>query len=230
MNIEEMERELAEFRKHIAYGEANLKTAESNNEKLLKYEEKVNESLSLLENIRAYKKKLELLLAVCNKKAESFMNERVSLLEQTVQDNLYYVFPEESFIVKLDLDITKAGRESCKLLLGKKTPNGIVFSPTTAQNGRFVRQLISVVVVYTLNYLRGSDMMYMDEALASSDKDNLTKLKPLLDRMTKGGMQTILIEHKSELYDDVSRRQFTLRKDRAKGVSVILGFEDIQEG
>lgn len=207
----------------IVADKERLKAQKEKNEVYRKATDKYTQDLTTQKEIQSYMQKLKTLLAVCNKKAEKFTVDRISLVEKTVEDNLRYVFPEEDFKVKFDMGISKTGRETCRLLLGK----GNKYSATSAQNGRFVRQLISVVVVYTLNYLRGADTMYLDEALASSDKDNLTKLKPLLDRMREDGTQVILIEHKPELYNNVDRRQFELRKDRVAGFSSIVNVRDI---
>lgn len=228
MDINKMREELSEISNSIHYDEAILKTAKDNNEKLLKYEEKYMEYKGLADDLDSYCRKLKVLYAVINKKATDFTQGRKALIEQTVEENLAYIFPEERFKVKLNLDVSKTGRESCQLLLGKQVGNDIVYSPTSAQNGRFVRQLISVVIVSTINYLRGSDMLYMDEALASSDKHNLTKLKPLLDRLVENGIQILMIEHKSELYDAVDRRHFILEKNRVMDETKVVSVEDIR--
>ena len=199
-----------------------------NNLKLAKVEEEYNKYLDRAEETREYYNKMKMLLSMTHKQATDFTESRKGLVERTVEENLAYLFPEESFKVKLSMDTTQSGRETCKLLLGTNSHGNIVWAPTTAQNGRFVRQLISVVVSYTLNYLRGSDMVYFDEALASSDKTNLTKLKPLLDRIAANGMQVILIEHKPELYNNVTRREFTLKKDRQRQITSIIDVQDIR--
>lgn len=224
-----MRKQIEKVKSSIAYDESTLTSAEKTNNELRKAQEKYEECREARDQINAYHRKMSLLYNICNKKASEFTEGRVKLIEQTVEDNLMYIFPEEKFKVKLDLDVSKNGRETCQLLLGKSTPRGIEYAPTTAQNGRFVRQLISVVVIYTINYLRGCDMIYMDEALASSDKYNLTKLKPLLDKMRESGMQVVLIEHKPELYNNVTRRQFTLSKNRSTSVTTIIAQEDIKE-
>lgn len=227
-NVEEMRKNVRALADKVVYDKAVLASAIESNKRLDETEDKLFRTKEYLTELLEYEKKLKTLYSICNKKAAEFTEGRRGLIEQTVEENLRFIFPEENFKVKLDLDLSKAGRKTCKLLLGKTTKDGIVYSPTTAQNGRFVRQLISVVVVYTLNYLRGTDMMYLDEALASSDKSNLTKLKPLLDRMVENGMQVVLIEHKPELYNTVTRRQFTLNKDRMKQIASIVSVEDIR--
>jgi len=229
MDLSAMQEDMRRLSESISYDKAILQTAVESNERQLKVEEKYQKIADLLRELRDYTSMLKTLHAVVNKKASEFTQGRKSLLEQTVEDNLRYIFPEENFRVKLDLDVSKTGKETCKLLLGKEE-NGKVsaYTPTNAQNGRFVRQLISLVIVYTINLLRGSDMVYMDEALASSDKDNLTKLEPLLNRMIDSKMQVILIEHKPELYENVSRRHFKLRKNRETGETKIESAEDIR--
>ena len=229
MDLTAMLQDIKSLEESVVYDKAILKTAEETNAKQLKIEEKYEKCKEVREELKEYTNKLKTLFAVVNKKASDFTQNRKSLIEQTVEENLKYIFPEENFKVKLNLDLSKTGRETCQLLLGKGDSNaGIVYTPTTAQNGRFVRQLISLVVVYTINMLRGSDMLYMDEALASSDKHNLTKLKPLLDRIKKSKMQVILIEHKAELYEGVDRRQFILHKNRLSGETKIVSQEDIR--
>ena len=229
MDISKMKEEIKSIGDSISYDKAILQTAIENNEKQLKIEEKYNNTVSVRNELRDYNSKLKSLFAVVNKKASDFTQGRQALIERSVEDNLKYIFPEENFKVKLNLDVSKTGKETCQLLLGKEVNGSVVnYSPTNAQNGRFVRQLISLVIIYTINMLRGSDMIYMDEALASSDKDNLTKLEPLLNRMRDSNMQVVLIEHKSELYDNIDRRHIKLVKNRVTGETVIKSVEDIR--
>ena len=229
MDISKMKEEIKSIGDSISYDKAILQTAIENNEKQLKIEEKYNNTVSVRNELRDYNSKLKSLFAVVNKKASDFTQGRQALIERSVEDNLKYIFPEENFKVKLNLDVSRTGKETCQLLLGKEVNGSVVnYSPTNAQNGRFVRQLISLVIIYTINMLRGSDMIYMDEALASSDKDNLTKLEPLLNRMRDSNMQVVLIEHKSELYDNIDRRHIKLVKNRVTGETVIKSVEDIR--
>lgn len=229
MDISKMKEEIKSIGDSISYDKAILQTAIENNEKQLKIEEKYNNTVSIRDELRDYNSKLKSLFAVVNKKASDFTQGRQALIERSVEDNLKYIFPEENFKVKLNLDVSRTGKETCQLLLGKEVNGSVVnYSPTNAQNGRFVRQLISLVIIYTINMLRGSDMIYMDEALASSDKDNLTKLEPLLNRMRDSNMQVVLIEHKSELYDNIDRRHIKLVKNRVTGETVIKSVEDIR--
>lgn len=230
MDIELMRKQLDELGESITYDKAILATAVETNAKLLKAREGKDKCIELLNELRSYRSTIGVLYSVCNTKASSLTSERKAIIEKTVEENLMYLFPDEGFKVRINLDISRAGRESCQLLLGSKieTTGDMEYSATTAQNGRFVRQLISVVVVYALNYLRGSDTLFMDEALASSDKTNLTRLEPLLNRMRASGMQIILVEHKPELYDGVDHRHFTLRKDRESGVTKIVQVEEVR--
>lgn len=229
MDIYKMKEEIKSIGDSISYDKAILQTAIENNEKQLKIEEKYNNTVSIRNELRDYNSKLKSLFAVVNKKASDFTQGRQALIERSVEDNLKYIFPEENFKVKLNLDVSRTGKETCQLLLGKEVNGSVVnYSPTNAQNGRFVRQLISLVIIYTINMLRGSDMIYMDEALASSDKENLTKLEPLLNRMRDSNMQVVLIEHKSELYDNIDRRHIKLVKNRVTGETVIKSVEDIR--
>ena len=229
MDISKMKEEIKSISDSISYDKAILQTAIENNEKQLKIEEKYNNTVSVRNELRDYNSKLKSLFAVVNKKASDFTQGRQALIERSVEENLKYIFPEENFKVKLNLDVSKTGKETCQLLLGKEVNGSVVnYSPTNAQNGRFVRQLISLVIIYTINMLRGSDVIYMDEALASSDKDNLTKLEPLLNRMRDSNMQVVLIEHKSELYDNIDRRHIKLVKNRVTGETVIKSVEDIR--
>lgn len=229
MDLTELFEEVKQLEDSVTYDRAILQTAEDNNAKQLKVEEKYQRCIEVLQDLRSYTDSLRMLHSIVNKKITDFTNGRQRLIEQTVEDNLRYIFPEENFKVKLNLDVSKTGKETCQLLLGKEFGGQIIsYSPTNAQNGRFVRQLISLVVVYTINLLRGSDMIYMDEALASSDKNNLTKLEPLLDRMIESNMQVILIEHKPELYENIERRHFVLNKERVTGVTSIVSQKDIR--
>lgn len=229
LDIDKIFRDIERLKESIAYDKALLENAKTNNAKRNKAEERYADIKELKSDVSDYRRKLLTLYAVCNDRASKYTDERKNLIESVVESNLEYLFPEERFKVKIDLDVSKKGRESCQLLLGSRVPgtSELVYSPTSAQNGRFVRQLISMVVVYSLNYYRGLDTIFFDETLSSSDKVNLTKLKPLLDRMCEDGIQVILIEHKAELYNNVTRRQFNMRKDRNTGETSIVSIKDI---
>ena len=229
IDFEQIFSDIERLDKSITYDKAMLDNAKENNQKRKIVVERFEESKELRNDIDEYRRKILLLFSICNERAAKYTDERKSLIEKVVESNLTYLFPEERFKVKIDLDVSKKGREACQLLLGSRVPgtSELIYSPTSAQNGRFVRQLISMVVVYSLNKLRGLDTIFFDETLSSSDRVNLTKLKPLLDRIRDDGMQVILIEHKSELYSDVERRQFNLYKDRNTGETKIVSIEDI---
>lgn len=229
MNIDKMFSDIDRLKNSIAYDKALLSNAKQNNDRRNNVQERYGSLKELHKEITEYRRKMLLLYAICNERASKYTDERKNLIEGVVESNLQYLFPEEMFKVNIDLDVSKKGRESCQLLLGSRVPNSseIVYSPTSAQNGRFVRQLISMVVVYSLNHFRGLNTIFFDETLSSSDKQNLTKLKPLLDMMVEDGTQVILIEHKSELYKDVKRRQINLKKDRQTGETTIMSIKDI---
>ena len=155
MDIELMRKQLDELGESITYDKAILATAVETNARLLKAREDKDKCVELLNELRSYRSTIGVLYSVCNTKASSLTSERKAIIEKTVEENLMYLFPDEGFKVRINLDISRAGRESCQLLLGSKieATGDMEYSATTAQNGRFVRQLISVVVVYALNYL-----------------------------------------------------------------------------
>ena len=228
MDLTSIREEIKMIENSIIRDKAKLETATESNSRVLKFEERYREAVKFQEELREYNSKLTRLFTYCNKKSSTYTDERKQVIEKIVEENLLYIFPEERFKAQLSLDVSRKGRETCQLLIGVPSGSGVSYAATTAQNGRFVRQLVSLVVVYSLNYLRGSDTLFIDEALASSDKDNLTKLKPLLDRITESGIQIILIEHKPELYNGVDRRQFDLSKNRKTGETTIVKVTDVK--
>lgn len=230
IDVNDIKKNIEKLKSSIVYDKAILDKAMESNEKKKNTYDRYQEYNQLGGEIREYKNKMVNLLALCNERASKYRDERKELVERVVEDNLGYIYPEEDFKVKLELDITKKGRESCQLLLGSKVGNSnvIKYSVTTAKNGRFVRQLVAVVVVYTLNYLRGSEDFFMDEAFSSSDSINLIKLKPLMNMIVKDGMQVLLVEHKHEMYTDLNRRQINLIKNRNIGESKILSVKDLE--
>lgn len=163
------------------------------------------------------------MINIITKYTANIKKARIELLESEIEANLIYLYPDEKFKVTFEFSQNR-GRETAELKLGR---NGCIFN-VKAQNGRFVRQLISLSCMYTVNKLRESKTLIMDEALSSSDKDNLSNLKPLMNKMIEDGMQLIVIEHKDELYKDVERRMFYLEKDRVLDYMRVVKKEDIE--
>ena len=205
----------------------NIERVKEENLKCKMYKLAIADAKETLTEIQTNIATLKKLLAYSVKLSKQHRDKKLSFLEYEIEKNLRYLLPEEDFRVQI-LFNDRAGEYTAQLEItrgdhGKRV--GDWHSPR-AQNGRFVRQMISFSCMYSINKLRGSKVVFSDEALASADKQSLKALKPLFDSLTDEGFQITIIEHKQELYETLDRREFHLYKDRDKQEVILKGVVD----
>lgn len=217
------------LKSNLAVKEERLQRAEETNIKVDAYEIAIEKASKVLADIREQTALTEKLLKVSVKLSKQHRDKKIKFLEDEIDKNLSYLLPQEDFRVKITFndrngDYT-ANLEIAKGDAGKQAGN---WHSPRAYNGRFIRQMISFSCMYSINKLRGSKAVFSDESLASADKVNLTKLKPLFDSLIDEGFQITIIEHKEELYNTMSRREFHLYKDRELQAVQLKEVKDIE--
>lgn len=209
--------------KKLEESERQLYVAEDNNEKHEKYYQDYVTNYGKLNEVAAKMTDTKNKLKIIETYKEDYRNSRIEFLEDKINAKLLYLFPEEKFQVKFRFE-NIAGKPTAELLVGKLG----YFAPARAQNGRFVKQLISSTSVIAINELRGSHMIFLDEAMASAADKILTELNPLFAELHDRGLEILLVEHKPGLYNTVTRREIHLRKDHEADHVIIEGIFDIQ--
>ena len=152
-------------------------------------------------------------LASANAISADFRERRINFLEKEIEKNLAFLLPDENFKIKIDFKV-RDKEQYAELFIGRdydnlESPRGI--------NGRFVRQLISFTILYSVNTITDCKVLFCDEALSSADPNSLSELKPLIDELIANKFQILMIEHKKEIYDHINRKEITLLKNRIEG-------------
>lgn len=197
--------------RQIVEDKSKLEVYQREVDKLVKIDKELADSKYVLDNLENYYKTLYNLIKICTKKSIEFKDVRVNSIESEITNNLAYLYPEKNYEVKIDFSESR-GDDVAELLLGSKGK----LVPTTGQNGMFVRQVISLTGMEVINYMHGGCVLFLDEALASSDKQNLLKLKPMFNRMIEKGFQIIMIEHKPEIYQNLKHKRFKLYRHKER--------------
>ncbi len=223
--VSELERELRNIDIHLGYLTASLDRGRKDNEV-------INELDSTEFKIGELKKYLDKRYAECKymqkaiqKFASEYREQRIAFLEREIELNLSLLLPEENFKVKIDFS-NRNGEPQASLYIGKDHGSSTQYYLARGQNGNFVKQVISFSVIYSINSLRGSSFLAMDEALASGDQESLLDLTDLFNRLLENGLQCIIIEHKEEQYRNLPKTMFNLKKDRKTGEAFITSVEN----
>lgn len=174
-------------------------------EKEIAYRQKIYNGIVQYHN--SYKNMLKLTLS----QAQAYRNNQISFLERRIEENLRVIFPEENFKVQIEFYVER-DKPMAELYVGRDK-----LLPPKTQNGRFVRQLIGLTVIYTVNQILGSEHIFMDEATSSGDKVSMRDLAPILEDIRHASIQILLIEHKDEMFQDIPRREIRLQKNRRSG-------------
>lgn len=189
-----------------------IKYAKESNTKLERYQKLLDEALDLSKTARAYLNALKITLDITQKESQNLKETRQFILEQEVTNVLSTVFEGEQFRAKLDVNTNLKTKTADLTLISR---NGYRRKPVLS-NGKCAQQVVSFSVVKSVLDFLGCDLVVLDEAFASSDRENLLKLSKLLSDTAKE-KQIILVEHKEEIYKNLPRREIRLTKDVQAG-------------
>lgn len=189
-----------------------IKYAKESNTKLERYQKLLDEALDLSKTARAYLNALKITLDITQKESQNLKETRQFILEQEVTNVLSTVFEGEQFRAKLDVNTNLKTKTADLTLISR---NGYRRKPVLS-NGKCAQQVVSFSVVKSVLDFLDCDLVVLDEAFASSDRENLLKLSKLLSDTAKE-KQIILVEHKEEIYKNLPRREIRLTKDVQAG-------------
>ena len=196
----------------LSKAKSYLQYAKQANEKLERYQKLFDETTELSQAARAYLNALKIVLDVTQKESQKLKETRQFILEQEVTNVLSSVFEGEQFRAKLDVNTNLKTKTADLTLISR---NGYRRKPVLS-NGKCAQQVVSFSVVKSVLDFLGCDLVVLDEAFASSDRENLLKLSKLLSETSKE-KQIILVEHKEEIYKNLPRREIRLTKDVQAG-------------
>lgn len=176
--------------------------ANKENERRSELEAEYIKNQNKLEQLSILERENDYCLNVVLNKAVSYRDSTVTFIEDRITSSLGRAFPNEKYSAKIRFGVSR-NKDTAELKLIRLGKEYIV----ALNGGRLSQQLVSCSAVTAINSIRGSKMLYLDEALASSDVDTVKDLSPMVKNLVDDGFQVILIEHKENLYNNITRRQ-----------------------
>lgn len=200
----------------------DIEFAKRENERLGEVRKQYIKLKSKINNLHLMEKETLFALEVVNAKAIEYRDSTVSFIEDEIDKSLQVAFPQELYESKISFNRVR-NKDVASLKLCRSGSEYIV----SLQGGRLSQQLVSCSAVSAINTVRGSRMLYLDEALASADKDTIHDLSSMIKSQIDAGFQIILIEHKEGLYNSLPRMQHQFSKEypNAIGESVVESIE-----
>lgn len=188
-----------------------IERAEETNRKYDEYSAKYNKLSDALKMGVAYRDRLEKLLLRCEKEYSNFRKERLSFLEEAIQDSFDSIFPDEKIIPKLEYEPYR-GKSVAKLRLIVPDGYGGEDCIQSKNASGLQKQLISFLGAVTVCDLLGLNKIFVDEAFGNSSTENKQKLGKILEVYSESGMQVFLISQDVSLYQDLPRREIHIDK------------------
>lgn len=186
-----------------------IKFSEMENSRKKDFEEKYVKDYNLLSQLTEMLKETDFALAVASAEATAYRDSTVVFIENKITESLGLAFPNEKYTSKIEFGNTAKGRRTAELKLRRFGKD----YTTSLQGGKLSQQLVSCSGVTAVNSIRGSSMMFLDEALASSDVDTVKDLSVMIQQLVDDGYQILLIEHKEGLYQSLARRHHYFTKN-----------------
>lgn len=190
------------------------------------FKNKYNEVHEAEDKLTSYYRIIKNLRDVLDVYMVNYSRARRDRIESMCEDILKVLYPTEDFGVLLDIDKSYA-KLRAQLFIGHKDQPLSKWHSPKSSNGGFVQQLAVASVIHCICTMLNIPVMLMDEQFCSSDSDNAAVV-PKIFIKKREGQQTLLIEHKPEVYEDCSRRMIYLTKNRYKGYIDKIDYEDIQ--
>lgn len=201
--------------KRLVYEMNNLQhkieVAEETNRKYDEYHDKYFKLTKSMNLGVIYRTRLENLLLRCKTEYSKFREDRLSFLEEAIQESFDSIFPDEKIIPKLEYEPYR-GKNVAKLKL--IVPDGYGGESTLQSKNAsgLQKQLISFLGAVTVCDLLGLNKIFIDEAFGNSSTENKQKLGKILQVYSESGMQVFLISQDVSLYQDLTRREIHIEK------------------
>lgn len=203
------ELKLRELHNKLNKRKTELALAEQSNKEFKELTVKTTKAKETLNETRRTLSKFKNLFDLANEEDSKYKQRRVDYLSDFIDKNLEIIFPYDDLKAKIDVDF-KYKSQFAELILTDS--EGFKYVPKKAEGG-LKRHLISFSSSLALAQCMGANKLYMDEAFNTAHPENLTKLGEILNELTKTDFQVVLVEHQSDIYKDVPRREIHLSKD-----------------
>lgn len=203
------ELKIRELQNRLNKKKTELALAEQSNKEFKELTVKTEKAKETLAETRRTLMKFKSLYDITNEEDTKYKQRRLDYLSDFIDKNLGIIFPYDDLKAKIDVDF-KYKSQLAELIL--KDSEGFTYVPKKAEGG-LKRHLISFSSSLALAQCMGAHKLYMDEAFNTAHPENLTKLGEILNELTKTDFQVILVEHQSDIYKDVPRREIHLSKD-----------------
>lgn len=207
----------------IAYKEQELESAKESNRNRDNLMRSVNQLTEKIEEIDEYITLCKCIVNTAKDEEVKFKTSRIEYLEEMIEVNLGYLFPEAQYKTKL-LSNVKRGKSKVKLLLKKATDSD--FRNPINSNGGMAQQVISFTSSMVIINLLGKNKIFIDEALGNGSAESKKKMSKVIDLYAKRGNQIIMISQGSDLYSNIARREIHLVN--INNVCSVLKTEDIE--
>ncbi|WP_394862080.1 P-loop NTPase family protein [Paraclostridium bifermentans] len=209
MEFESYSRDIELLKNKLNNKKTELALAKKSNEELKDIKVKYNNAVETLKDINFMVEAFNQFHLVTNQEDANFKRRRLDYLCNFIDANLEKIFPYDNLKAKIPVDFKyKSQVAKLKLVSGDKVSR----SPKIASGG-LKRHLISFSSSLALAECMGMNKMYLDEAFNSSSPENLTKIGEILYELVKKDFQVVLVEHKSDIYKDLPRREIHLKRD-----------------
>lgn len=209
---------------------SQLDSATENNARKQELVEVANAYKKKLNTLQDYSQRLDIIVQGARIIMDTHRNECIENLQNRMAAILAVFYPDEAFHVRISYHPVR-GKFETEVDIGKENGEGrIVWDSPRAQNGDFVKQLVSFSMIASINILLHAGFLFMDEPFSSSDTTNVSKLRYVFGLMQELGLQLLFIEHKPELYRHIEHNLIQLQKHRhptdpAKGYVEVVSIE-----
>ena len=214
------------YKSRVKMIEDEYKSACMKNIQHEEYQNKYNEVRLAEEELTTYFRLLKHIRDVLDVYMVNYSRARRDRIETMCEEILQVLYPTEDFGVLLDIDKSYS-KLRAQLFIGHKDQPLSKWHSPKSSNGGFVQQLAVAAVIHCICTMLNVPVMLMDEQFCSSDSENAS-IVPKIFIKRREGQQTLLIEHKPEIYEDCPRRMIHLNKNRVKGYIDKIEYEDIQ--
>lgn len=209
IDILSYKRELAKYKNNLVYKKYNLEQGKIANKEREELEIKYKEASSVLNQAKTLKEVNKRLLEKVIAEDIAFKERRLDFLSEKVTEYLQSLFPARGFRAKIECDFYRGDLNPRLRFFDKHGNERLLF----LSEGRFLQSLISYGGSVALIESLGTDKLFMDEAFAVSDPENLLEVGKLTETILERMAQVFMIEQTSNGYKNIPRREIHLEFD-----------------
>jgi hypothetical protein len=207
-----------------------LSSAEKTNTTKKQLIEQLEQEQEKYNKLSQYNLNVTQLLAIVNRGAIAYRDNRIHELEDRAKLVLDIIYPREQFYVKIQYQDQLHQSDKAEVLVGPKDSDGIFLGASPAcANGSFAQQLISNSLITSVMMMLGINTYFLDEAFNSGDDVNVGLLKPFFYNLIENNIQLICIEHKKSLYSGLKHTLIRMTKQMPENKVIVESIEDVDE-